>query len=120
MLLMKRKAGLSRAQFIDHYENRHVPLLRELAPGREVYRRNYLVFDDPLFQVDDRDGGAANMGFDVITESIFATRADAEAARNAVLADPDTLRRVKEDEAHFVEPGTVKIFIVEVRQSPIP
>ena len=120
IILMKKKRGLSRREFIDYYENKHVPLLRELAPMREIYRRNYIVFDDPMFNVDGRDGAADSVAFDVITESIFATREAAEAAKNAVLGSPKTLQRVKADEANFVEPGSVRMYVVEVRQSPIP
>jgi uncharacterized protein (TIGR02118 family) len=120
LILMRKKAGLSRAEFIDYYENKHVPLMRELAPGREVYRRNYIVFDDPMFNVDGRSGAADAVAFDVITESIFATREAAEAAKNAALASPANLKRVKGDEENFVEPGSVRMYVVEVRQSPIP
>jgi uncharacterized protein (TIGR02118 family) len=120
LILMKKKAGLSRAQFIEYYENSHVPLMRELAPHRELYRRNYLVFDDPMFNVDGRSGAADSVAFDVVTESIFATRDAAEAAKNAALASPENLKRIKEDEANFCEPGSVRMYVVEVRQSPIP
>ena len=120
IILMKKKTGMTRSEFIEYYENKHVPLLRELAPMREIYRRNYIVFDDPMFNVDGRNGAADSVAFDVITESIFATREDAEAAKNAVLGAPETLKRVKADEANFVEPGSVRMYVVEVRQSPIP
>jgi hypothetical protein len=117
---MKKKAGLSRAEFIDYYEDKHVPLMRELALTREIYRRNYIVFDDPMFDIDGRSGAADPIAFDVITESIFATRENAEAAKNAALATPENLKRVKADEANFIEPGSVRMYVVEVRQSPIP
>jgi uncharacterized protein (TIGR02118 family) len=120
LILMKKKAGLTRAAFIDYYENKHVPLMRELAPHREIYRRNYIAFDDSMFDVDGRSGAAEAVPFDVITESIFATREAAEAAKNTTLASPENLRRVKADEANFVEPGSVRMYVVEVRQSPIP
>ena len=120
LILMKKKTSLSRAEFIDYYENKHVPLMRELAPTREIYRRNYIVFDDPMFDIDGRSGAADPIAFDVITESIFATREGAEAAKNAALASPENLKRVKADEANFIEQGSVRMYVVEVRQSPIP
>lgn len=120
MILMKKKASISREEFIDYYENQHVPLMRAMAGGREIYRRNYIVFDDPMFDIDGRKGSADDFGFDVITECAFATREEAEAAKQAALASPENLRRVKEDEANFIEPGSVRMVIVEVRQSPIP
>ncbi len=120
MILMKKKQSISREEFIEYYENSHVPLMRRLAPGRELYRRNYIVFDDPMFDIDGRKGGIADFDFDVITECAFATRQDAEAAKQAALASPENLQSVKADEENFIEPGSVRMFVVEVRQSPIP
>ena len=31
MILMKKKASISREEFIDYYENQHVPLMRAMA-----------------------------------------------------------------------------------------
>ena len=120
MILMKKKASLSREEFINYYENQHVPLMRSLASGRDIYRRNYVVMDDPMFAIDGRLGEADVLGFDVITEIAFPTRADAEAAKAAALATPENLARIKADETNFCEPGSVRMFVVEVRQSPIP
>ena len=120
LILMKKKASLSREEFMDYYENQHVPLMRSLVSGREIYRRNYLVLDDPMFSIDGRLGDADSLGFDVITECAFPTRSEAEAAKAAALASPENLARVKADEANFCEPGSVRMFVVEVRQSPIP
>ena len=120
MILMKKKSSITREEFIDYYESRHVPLMRSLVSGRELYRRNYIAVDDPMFAVDGRLGDANELGFDVITECAFATRDEAEAAKQTALASPENLARVKADEGHFIEPGSVRMFVVEVRQSPIP
>jgi hypothetical protein len=120
MILMKRKGSISRERFIEYYEDQHVPLMRHLTGGRVLYRRNYVVFDDPMFDLDGRKGTQDDFCFDVITECAFDTREQAEAAKQGVLASPENLLRVKEDEKNFIEPGTVRIFVVEVRQSPIP
>ncbi|HEX7784427.1 MAG TPA: EthD domain-containing protein [Sphingobium sp.] len=120
LILMKKKTSISRDEFIAHYEERHAPLICDMAgTGRVLYRRNYIVHDDPLFDIDGRKGDAGEFVWDVVTEVGFATRADAEAAKAAALANPENLRRIKEDEASFIEPGSVRMLIVEVRESPL-
>jgi uncharacterized protein (TIGR02118 family) len=116
---IKKKKGMSRAEFIDYYENKHVPLIRRLLPKIAVYRRNYLVFDDPMLSVDARGGSENDAGYDVLTEDIFDTREEAQALM-AAFADPEIHAQIKADEANFVEPGHAKMFIVEVYQSAIP
>ena len=114
LILMKKKASISREQFIEHYENSHSPLIWSIAPkNRVLYRRNYIVHDDPLFDIDGRKGQASEFGWDVVTEVGFATREDAEVAKAAVLANPENLLRIKVDEEHFIEPGSVRMLIVE-------
>ncbi len=115
IVLISKRKDLSREEFIDYYENFHVPLLRRILPRIEIYRRNYICHDDAMFAIDDRGGNAEDYGFDVVTEAIFNTRAEAEALM-AAFADPDIFRQVKEDEAEFVEPGCAKMFVVEVRE----
>src|SRR5215469_9896671 len=84
MMAIKRKRGITHQQFIDYYENKHAPLLRSLLPPMQIYRRNYLIFDDPMFAVDNRGGSDNDLDFDVITEVIFSTRQEAEALMAAV------------------------------------
>jgi uncharacterized protein (TIGR02118 family) len=116
---IRKKAGMSREEFIDYYENKHEPLIRRLLPRYPIYRRNYLVFDDPMLKIDNRGGDADYAGYDVLTESVFPTRADAEAFM-AAFAQPEVFAAIKADEANFVEPGHAKMFVVEVYQSRIP
>jgi EthD domain len=54
---------LTRDEFVDYYERRHVPLILSLAPAPAYYARNYL----PAAQ--DRRWSA---DFDVITHMKFA------------------------------------------------
>jgi len=115
---IKKKQGMSREQFIDYYENKHEPLIRRLLPRYPVYRRNYLRFDDPMFQVDARGGNVNDAGYDVLTESVFATRRDAEIFM-ATFARPEICEEIKADEGKFVEPGPSKMFVVDVYQSRI-
>lgn len=67
--LLKKKPGLSRAEFIEYYENRHSVLARKLLPGIRDYRRNFLDPDGAVLSP-----GAPAIDFDVVTEMWFADR----------------------------------------------
>jgi hypothetical protein len=73
LIFLKRKPGMSRPEFRDYYENRHIPLCMKYMAGAEVYRRRYIEGDTEL-------------DFDVITELGFRDAA----TRDLVL---DTLAR---------------------------
>lgn len=62
LIFLKRKPGMSVAEFRDYYENRHIPLCMKYMRGATLYRRHYL----------DLPPGAAEMDFDVLTELGFA------------------------------------------------
>jgi EthD domain len=51
---LTKRDGIDTAAFIDHYENRHVPLVLSLAPAPLVYKRNYVVRGDELNRESDR------------------------------------------------------------------
>lgn len=121
--MIKRKEGISPAEFREYYETKHVPLLLKLFPELHraiTYRRNYLTFNDPLLAVDDRDGGSVDAGFDVLTELIFHNRQDAEIQIAAAFKQPDKFALVLEDEAHFVAPGHAKMYVVDVSETAMP
>jgi len=71
LLMMKRRPGMSVAEFRDYYENRHVPLCtRYASPAITRYVRRYI---DP--QPHPETGPAAELPFDVITELWFEDHA---------------------------------------------
>ena len=109
--LLKRKEGLTKAQFVDYYENHHAPLIKRLFPSIVDYRRNFVdlegAFLSPTSAVD----------FDAVTEIWFADRAayDTFLAENA---KPDIARRVAEDEENVFERSATRMFVVEETASP--
>ena len=120
MLTIKKKKGLSRQEFIDYYENQHTVLCRKILPPLEVYRRNYIMNDDPfLAAVGDNRAVDGENDFDVITEAIYTSRTEALASM-AALFNGDTRTQIMNDEAKFCEPGGIKFYVVEVHQSAIP
>jgi len=101
-----KRAGMTTDEFVDHYENRHVPLILSLAPPPVVYKRHYL-----------RRGDAANVGetdidWDVVTEQVFADRAAFRSWIDAVrLGDAGDL--VAADEARFLDRSRTRACVVD-------
>lgn len=128
MAYLKRKAGISRRQFIEYYERHHQKLAREILPPIVDYRRNYPVYDDPMNSCGafDADGASATAGdnreadneFDVITELTFNNRAEYEHFIE-VLRSPHISRLIAADEDEFMErSGSRRVIVVEEYRSP--
>lgn len=100
---MRRKAGISREAFIDHYERHHVPLALSFIPPPLVYRRNYVA--------DKQDDT-----FDVVTEIAYATPEEAGQAQ-AAMASPEAIAAIRADEDRFIESGSVRSYLVETYDS---
>ena len=109
IVLLKRKAELSTEQFIDYYENRHVPLVREVLPTIGKYVRNYL--DTISVSSGRQEGSAPTPYFDVITELWFDDDAAYQAFVDA-LSDPEVSERLREDEERFLDRSIVQTYSV--------
>ncbi len=110
VVLLKRKEGLTTEQFIDHYENRHVPLVREVLPTIGKYVRNYL--DTVSVSAGRQEGAAPTPYFDVITEIWFEDQVAYQAFVDA-LSDPDVSGRLQEDEERFLDRSIVQTYSVQ-------
>ena len=110
IVLLKRKADLSSAQFIDHYENRHVPLVREVLPTIGKYVRNYL--DTESVSAGRQEGDGPSLYFDVITELWFDDQPAYDSFIEA-LYDPEVSRRLQEDEDRFLDRSIVQTYSVQ-------
>ncbi|MFC3453547.1 EthD domain-containing protein [Amycolatopsis speibonae] len=99
--LLKARGGLSRDEFVDYYENHHVPLVLGLAPSPALYTRNYL--PEPGSRRFPAD-------FDVITHLKFADEATRDAWLALVLAEDSG---VAEDEARFLDRSRTRSWTVE-------
>lgn len=111
LTLLKRRAGMSKADFIAYYEHHH-RLIGEkvLGPWAIRYERNHL---HPLDESD------MEHDFDVAMEIEFADEA-AMAACFAALAEPDTRREIVEDEARLFDRSRIRSYPVESRRSDLP
>lgn len=103
---LTKREGLSMHEFIDYYENRHIPLILSLAPTPLIYKRRYLVRDQEL----TKSGNLAD--FDAMTELGFADQ-PAFTAWMAGLSAPGVAERVAEDEARFLDRARTKAYIIQ-------
>lgn len=112
--LFRRKNGMSREEFIEYYENRHVPLIMSVMPQLADYRRNYPL-PDGTFEAGHLPA-AEGEAYDVITECWFSSR-EAFDEMAKVTADPEIGRRIAEDEANFLDRSRMVMFTVDERIS---
>lgn len=104
---LSKKDGLSIQEFIDYYENKHVPLICSLAPVPAIYKRRYLVGERLT-----AEGGEVD--FDVMTELVFADR-HAFDAWMAALAKPEVGARVVADEQKFLNRARTRAYVIDER-----
>jgi hypothetical protein len=120
VVLIRRKPELSRGEFRDYYEERHVPLaLRFIRPFLLDYRRTYLEseagYADMVSGEDEApaaDGGA----YDCITEMWFRDAAALEAMFET-LSRPDVRAALTEDENRFLDRESVRVIQCEERRT---
>ncbi|WP_433282427.1 EthD domain-containing protein [Pseudonocardia xinjiangensis] len=99
---LTKRADLSREEFIDYYENHHVPLVLSHAPLPRVYKRNYL-----------SRGDAANLEspaieFDVVTETVWDDRSGFENWISSL-----GIPAIAEDEARFLDRSKTTAYVIE-------
>jgi hypothetical protein len=102
--LVKRD-DMATEEFVDYYENHHVPLIVSLAPPPVVYKRHYVQRGDAV------NIGEAAIDFDVVTEQVFADRAAFQSWIDSVTAG-DAGERVAADEARFLDRSRTRSCIV--------
>ena len=102
--LVKRD-GMNIEDFVEYYENCHVPLILSLGPGPTVYKRHYLQRGDEV------NVGEGTIDFDVVTEIAFPDRAAFEFWMRAV-GTGDNGNRVAADEARFLNRSRTRACVV--------
>lgn len=103
---LTRRNGIDTQAFIDHYENKHVPLVLSLAPAPLIYKRNYVVRGDEFNREDNA------IDFDVVTELVFSDR-DAYVAWIERLG----VDAVADDEHTFLERSRTRACVIDERGS---
>jgi uncharacterized protein (TIGR02118 family) len=102
MLFVKRKPGLTPEEFRARYESGHVPLAIAELPHLRRYHRNYAK------QVP----GLPESDFDVVTEFWFDDKEGWKATAAHAL-DPVAGRKLADDEAEFMDRGTMRFVMVD-------
>ena len=113
VILLKRKPGMSRADFIRHYETVHAVLAVKLVPGMIDYRRNFLDPDKTVFGVSN-----AHPGFDCITEMLFPDMATYERAF-AEFSKQDVIDAIIQDEEKLFDRTTIRSYMVDEHVSKL-
>lgn len=103
---------MSREEFIDYYETRHVPLILRLLPQITEYRRNYVQLQLSATQ------GKGSDAIDVVTEAWFEDKRAFDEFRIAA-ATPAIQQLISQDEKNFVDSGSLRMFVVEERVSSL-
>ena len=99
--LIRRKPGISREEFIRHYEEVHAPLAMACLPGLKGYVRNFVVTAP----------GGAEPDFDVVREFWFEDMAALQAVH--AFLRTDAARALREDEARFIDSASIRACAVE-------
>jgi EthD domain len=102
---LTKREGLATQEFIDYYENHHVPLVLGLASAPPlVYKRNYLVRGDEFNREDDA------IDFDVVTELVFSDRSGFIQWIEDLSVDA-----VGTDEEKFLDRSRTRAYVIEER-----
>jgi len=97
---VKRKQGLSREQFLDHWHNTHGPLIRD-TPGLGDRTVRY---EQHPARAEDRSG------WDGVAVQEFASWDDFVA-----MLSGDAGEAMRADEANFLDPSSIKVVFTEGR-----
>jgi uncharacterized protein (TIGR02118 family) len=105
--LLTRKPGLSREDFIAHYEDVHVPLILTHLPGIVGYARNFVAPE-----------AAGEVPFDSVTEIWYGDRRAYDAALEGRQTEGG--RAVERDEETFLDTVNIIYLLVNERVSRYP
>lgn len=108
--LLKRRDGMSKADFIAYYEGHHRKIGEKvLGPYATRYVRRFL---QPM------DGEDQPFDFDVVMEIDFPDAATRDACFDAMSA-PETRAEIEADEARLFDRSRIRVFTVEERESAL-
>lgn len=101
LLFLKRRPGMSHADFRTYYETRHVPLCLKYMGGALRYIRRYVESPD-----GNADALADTLGFDVITELWFDSAATARLVAGMMQSGTLPAEVIEDEEQLFDRPKT--------------
>lgn len=109
--LLKRREGMSKADFTAYYESRHRLIGEKVLAGYATrYVRRHL---HPM------DGTDADHDFDVVLEIDFPDQPTCDACF-AAMADPAVMGEIVEDEERLFDRSRMRSYTAEERMSVLP
>jgi hypothetical protein len=112
VFMLKRKPGMSRADFVRYYESHHRLLGEKYVPNAVRYVRRYLEpVPGPWSKPADE--------FDVLTELWFANQQEADKAMKH-LSEPAIHEEIAQDEARLFDRSRSQVYIITETESVIP
>lgn len=117
VVLLKKREGMTAAEFRHHYETRHAVLaMRHFGHLWVEYRRNYPI-SSASFESHAEDAEvAATPEYDAVTEIVMRDQAAFDEFLR-LLAVPETRKLFSDDEARFADRRRSKFTVCEVVQS---
>jgi len=121
IVLIKRKPGLSKEEFRNHYEGIHANLaLQFIRPYLIDYRRSYPTSAFSYFDTVERSQGKVvpRFDYDCVTEMWFENQTRME-EMFALLSTDNVRRAIAEDEERFIDPQSVVVITCDESRSRI-
>jgi uncharacterized protein (TIGR02118 family) len=113
IFMLKRRAGMSRAEFERYYESNHAKLGEKHVVNAARYVRRYLKgLPEPL------TGAVTEPDFDVITELWFETQSDMDAAMKHLM-NAEVVQEIAADEDRLFDRSRNRVYLVEEVDSPV-
>jgi hypothetical protein len=109
VFLLKRRPGMSRADFIQYYESHHARLGEKYVPNAVRYVRRFLEpVPGPWSKPADE--------FDVMTELWFANKQEADLAM-AHLSEPKIHDEIAADEKRLFDRSRSQVYLITEQES---
>ena len=112
--LVTKKPGMSRAAFIDRYENGHAVLALRIVPSWTDYRRNYIIPGSGVALPDSPV--APEPPFDGISEFWFADQSKFDGLVRALQTDVGD--QITEDETYLFDRSKITVFMADESVTP--
>lgn len=118
LVFLRKRPELTLEQFMDYYENQHSQLSKKMGrspsiPNAQRYVRRYLTPEkNPV------TGEVLDPGYDCIMEIWWNSREDFENSQR-IIADPERLPAIKEDEARLFANHSNPVCTVTESDSPM-
>jgi hypothetical protein len=112
VFMLKRRPGMSRADFIQYYESHHARLGEKYVPNAVRYVRRFL---DPVAGPWSKPADE----FDVMTELWFANKQEVDRAM-AHLSEPKIHDEIAVDEERLFDRSRTQVYLITERESVVP